>query len=118
MKYKAIDLFAGIGGIRLGFENAFGKDLETVFASEIDNFARITYEQNFYDKFDIAGDITEIKANQISSFDICLAGFLCQAFSIAGRKQGFDDDYYGNYRGTLFKEVVRICDYHKPKVIF
>ena len=118
LDYRAIDLFAGIGGIRLGFEYAFGKSFETIFSSEIDNFAKITYEQNFYDSFDIAGDITEIEATQVPAFDICLAGFPCQAFSIAGRKQGFDDDYYGNYRGTLFKEVVRICDFHKPKVIF
>lgn len=94
MNYEAIDLFAGIGGIRLGFEQAFGRSFKTVFTSEIDNFARITYEQNFYDKFDIAGDITEIEVNQVPAFDICLAGFPCQAFSIAGRKQGFDDDYY------------------------
>ena len=118
MKYRAIDLFAGIGGIRLGFEKVFDKNFEIVFSSEIDNFARITYEQNFCDNFEIAGDITEIDEKKIPAFDICLAGFPCQAFSIAGRKQGFDDDYYGNYRGTLFKEVVRICDYHKPKVIF
>lgn len=117
-KFKSIDLFAGIGGIRLGFEKVFGKNFETVFVSEIDNFAKITYEQNFCDNFEIAGDICEIDEKKIPAFDICLAGFPCQAFSIAGKKKGFDDDYYGNYRGTLFKEVVRICDFHKPKVIF
>lgn len=113
-----IDLFAGIGGIRLGFDKIFKENAETVFVSEIDYYAKITYEQNFYDNFDISGDIRDVDEKTIPKFDICLAGFPCQAFSIAGRKQGFDDDYYGNYRGTLFKEVVRICDYHKPKIIF
>lgn len=118
MKYKSIDLFAGIGGIRLGFENAFGNDLETVFVSEWDKKAQETYRINFHDDFDIAGDITKINESDIPDFDICLAGFPCQAFSLAGKHQGFDDNYYGTCRGTLFLDVARICDYHKPKVIF
>ena len=118
MSYKIIDLFAGIGGIRLGFDKAFGSNVETVFVSEIDNYARITYEKNFRDKFKIAGDITEIHEKNIPAFDICLAGFPCQAFSIAGKKGGFNDDYHGICRGTLFLDVVRICDFHKPKIIF
>ena len=115
--YKMIDLFAGIGGIRLGFERAFD-DAETVFVSEIDKHARATYEANFPDSPPIEGDITQIDADAVPAFDICLAGFPCQAFSIAGRRAGFDDDYYGTCRGTLFLDVVRICDRHKPKVIF
>ncbi|MEG1448204.1 MAG: DNA cytosine methyltransferase, partial [Oscillospiraceae bacterium] len=59
-KYKSIDLFAGIGGIRLGFDNAFKNEMETVFISEWDVFAQRTYRANFNDKFDIAGDITQI----------------------------------------------------------
>ena len=118
MKYKSIDLFAGIGGIRLGFDQAFKQGIKTVFVSEFDEFAVKTYKANFKDKFDISGDITQIDASSIPDFDICLAGFPCQAFSIAGKKKGFDDDYKGMSRGTLFHEVVRICEYHKPKVIF
>ena len=117
-QYKMIDLFAGIGGIRLGFDRAFGKKAKTVFASEIDYYAINTYENNFRNDFYVSGDITQIDARDVPPFDICLAGFPCQAFSIAGRRAGFNDDYYGSYRGTLFREVVRICEYHRPKVIF
>lgn len=117
MKYKMIDLFAGIGGIRKGFERVFDSEAETVFVSEIDPHAQKTYRANFPDT-PIAGDITKIPAEEIPPFDICLAGFPCQAFSIAGRRAGFDDDYHGVCRGTLFNEVVRICEHHKPKIIF
>ena len=116
MKYKMIDLFAGIGGIRLGFERIF--DAETVFVSEIDPYAQKTYAANFPNSPPIAGDITVIDAEKIPPFDICLAGFPCQAFSIAGKRGGFNDDYHGTCRGTLFLDVVRICDRHKPKIIF
>lgn len=117
-KYKTIDLFAGIGGIRLGFEHAFRNEMETVFVSEWDKYAQKTYLANFNDEFEIAGDITLIDEKTIPSFDICLAGFPCQAFSLAGNRMGFEDNYKGLCRGTLFQEVARICDYHKPKVIF
>lgn len=118
IKYKSIDLFAGIGGIRMGFDRAFGSQVETVFVSEWDEAAQKTYRANFWDPFAIAGDITQVKEEQIPSFDICLAGFPCQAFSMAGKRQGFNDDYKGRCRGTLFLDVARICDYHRPKVIF
>lgn len=118
MKYKSIDLFAGIGGIRKGFDKAFGKNIETVFVSEWDINAQKTYKSNFNDDFEIAGDITKISEDEIPQFDICLAGFPCQAFSLAGRRMGFSDDYKGMCRGTLFQDVVRICEYHKPKVVF
>ncbi len=117
-KYSSIDLFAGIGGIRLGFEDAFGKDVETVFVSEWDQWAARTYRENFGEEPPVNGDITQIAAEDIPEFDICLAGFPCQAFSFAGLHKGFDDDYKGQSRGTLFAEVVRICDHHKPMVIF
>ena len=116
--YRSIDLFAGIGGIRKGFENAFGSNINTVFVSEWDKYAQKTYRANYDDEFEIAGDITEIDETEIPEFDICLAGFPCQSFSLAGQRLGFEDNYKGMCRGTLFQDVVRICDYHKPKVIF
>ena len=115
---KSIDLFAGIGGIRMGFDLAFGKGIETVFVSEWDAFAQKTYVANFGETPTIAGDITKIKEEDIPKFDICLAGFPCQAFSLAGQRMGFEDSYKGMCRGTLFMDVARICEYHQPKVIF
>lgn len=112
-KFKFIDLFAGIGGIRLGFESIGG---QCVFSSEWDEPACKTYEANFGEH--PYGDITKIEAKDIPSFDVCLAGFPCQAFSMAGKHGGFNDDYHGLCRGTLFLDVARICEYHKPKVIF
>lgn len=111
--YKSIDLFAGIGGIRLGFDRAFGKEIETVFASEWDKKAQETYKANFNDKFEIEGDITKISEENIPEHNILLAGFPCQAFSLAGQKKGFEDA-----RGTLFFDVARIAKYHNPEVIF
>lgn len=115
---KSIDLFAGIGGIRLGFEQAFGEEMKTVFVSEWDEYAQKTYKANFEEPTEIAGDITKIHETAIPTFDICLAGFPCQAFSLAGQRKGFNDDYKGMSRGTLFFDVARICAEHKPKVIF
>lgn len=117
-KLNSIDLFAGIGGIRLGFDQAFGDSLRTVFVSEWDEHAQKTYKANFTDEFEIAGDITKIEETDVPSFDICLAGFPCQAFSLAGQRKGFKDNFKGKARGTLFFDVARICALHKPKVIF
>ena len=117
-KHRMIDLFAGIGGIRMGFDQAFGDEAETVFVSEWDPWAARTYRENFGEEPPVEGDITRIAAEDVPEFDICLAGFPCQAFSAAGRRQGFADDYKGRSRGTLFAEVVRICEHHRPKVIF
>lgn len=116
-KMKFADLFAGIGGIRLGFEQAFD-DSETVFVSEWDKYANKTYQANFGVVPDISGDITKVSVEDMPDFDICLAGFPCQAFSIAGKHGGFADSYKGQSRGTLFAEVVRICEKIQPKVIF
>lgn len=118
--WHMIDLFAGIGGIRLGFERAFSSDkngVKCVFTSEWDKHAVKTYKANFGDE-EVAGDITQVDAADIPSFDICLAGFPCQAFSAAGKRQGFEDDYKGRCRGTLFREVARIVEHHSPAVIF
>ena len=87
---KAIDLFAGIGGIRLGFERAFGDNIDFVFASEIDKYARETYYANFGEE--PFGDITQIDEKNIPPFDILLAGFPCQAFSLDGHRKGFEDN--------------------------
>lgn len=111
--YKSIDLFAGIGGIRMGFDNAFKDTIETVFVSEWDEKAQETYKANFKDDFKIQGDITKISEADIPTHDILLAGFPCQAFSLAGFKKGFEDA-----RGTLFFDVARIAEFHRPKVIF
>lgn len=109
--YKVIDLFAGVGGIRLGFEKAFKEKTNFVFSSELDKYAQKTYNANYNEV--PHGDITQIDAEEIPSHDIILAGFPCQAFSIAGLKKGFEDT-----RGTLFFDVARIAKHHKPKVIF
>jgi len=109
--YKAIDLFAGIGGIRSGFERIFKDKIEFVFASEIDKYACETYYANYGEM--PYGDITKIDEKQIPSFDILLGGFPCQAFSIAGKRKGFEDT-----RGTLFFEIARIVKHHKPKIVF
>jgi DNA (cytosine-5)-methyltransferase 1 len=106
--FTFIDLFAGIGGFRIAFENLGGK---CVFSSEIDKYSRQTYQANFNDIPE--GDITLIPASQIPDHDILTAGFPCQAFSIAGRREGFEDS-----RGTLFFEIARIIKEKKPKAFF
>lgn len=105
---KIIDLFAGIGGIRLGFQRAF-EEIDCVFTSEIDKYAIKTYAENF-GKENIYGDITKILEQDIPNHDILLAGFPCQPFSQAGLKKGFSDT-----RGTLFFDVERILLAKKPK---
>ena len=103
--FKFIDLFAGIGGMRIPFEELGGK---CVFTSEIDKFAQKTYEANFGEV--PHGDITKINAEDIPKHDLLLAGFPCQAFSHAGLKKGFEDT-----RGTLFFDIARILKHHMPK---
>jgi DNA (cytosine-5)-methyltransferase 1 len=106
--FTFIDLFAGIGGMRIAFQNLGGK---CVFSSEWDRHAQITYESNFGEiPF---GDITKINEKDIPEHDILVAGFPCQAFSIAGRRGGFEDT-----RGTLFFDVARILKEKQPKAFF
>lgn len=92
--YKSIDLFAGIGGIRLGFDQAFKDDIKTVFISEWDEKAVETYKANFNDSVGVVGDITKVNENDIPEHDILLAGFSCQAFPLAGHKSGFEIGEY------------------------
>ena len=105
---KYIDLFAGIGGIRLPFDELGYK---CVFSSEWDKAACDTYEANYGER--PAGDITKIEAKDIPSHELLLAGFPCQAFSIIGKRQGFADT-----RGTMFFEIERILEYHRPPYVF
>lgn len=106
--FRFIDLFAGIGGIRLPFDEMGG---QCVFSSEIDKFARQTYMANYHDT--PQGDITKIPVEKIPAHDLLLAGFPCQPFSQAGLKKGFDDA-----RGTLFFNIANIVRHHRPKVVF
>ncbi len=106
-EFKFIDLFAGIGGIRIPFEELGG---ECVFTSEWDGPCQVVYEANFGEV--PFGDITKVKPENISPFDILLAGFPCQPFSQAGLKKGLNDT-----RGTLFFNIVKILDYHRPRVV-
>lgn len=105
-KPKFIDLFAGIGGFRLGFESA---GCECVFSSEIDEHACEMYELNFGDNPKC--DITQLDLSNVPDFDILCAGFPCQAFSICGKQKGF----YDETRGTLFFDICRILEAKKPK---
>ncbi len=107
-KFTFIDLFAGIGGMRMAFQNLGGK---CVFSSEIDEQAQKTYALNFGDIPE--GDITKINENEIPDHDILVGGFPCQAFSIAGKRGGFNDT-----RGTLFFDVARIIKAKQPKAFF
>lgn len=114
--FSFIDLFAGIGGLRAALASSGGR---CVFSSEWDKYAQQTYLANFPDNRPIAGDIRSINADQIPQHDVLVAGFPCQPFSIAGvskknalgRAHGFADQT----QGTLFFDVVRILDYHRPK---
>jgi DNA (cytosine-5)-methyltransferase 1 len=106
MSYEFIELFAGIGGFRLGFEEAGCK---CVFASDWDKYAQKTYEANFGEK--PSGDTTKIKESDIPRFDILTGGFPCQPFSTLGDREGFEHAT----QGTLFYDVLRILKHHKPK---
>lgn len=104
--FRFIDLFAGVGGMRLGFESAGGR---CVFSSEWDKYSQKTYESNFGEI--PWGDITQIDASEIPKFEVLLAGFPCQPFSSIGKRQGFDHPT----QGTLFYDVVRIIEHHRNK---
>ncbi len=116
-RFTFVDLFAGIGGLRRGFEQIGGK---CVFTCERDKYSRLTYRANFpSDDHPIAEDIREVEADQVVSHDLLLAGFPCQPFSIAGvskknalhRPHGFACEA----QGTLFYDVARLLGHHRPK---
>lgn len=108
-KFRTIDLFAGIGGIRLGFEKA---GFKTVFANDFEKNCKPTYDLNFKDSKLVVEDIRKIQINDLPEFDFLLGGFPCQAFSIAGYRQGFKDE---KGRGNLFFDVARMIEARKPK---
>lgn len=103
-----IDLFAGLGGFRLALESLGAK---CVYSNEWDKFAQEVYRDNFGDT--PGGDITQVDENTIPDHDILCAGFPCQAFSISGKRRGFEDS-----RGTLFFDVARIVRCKRPKIVF
>ena len=111
-KLKVASFFAGVGGIDKGFEKT--GHFETIYANEFDPYPVETFELNFPIKADCR-DIHEVEATEIPDFDVLLAGFPCQAFSIAGLRKGFEDE---KGRGTLFFELVRIIKIKQPKIVF
>lgn len=114
-KYKVASLFAGIGGIDLGFKKA---GAIPVWANEIDNYCAITFRANHKNTKLVVDDICNVKGSDIPKIDILTGGFPCQPFSVAGYRKGFDDD-----RGNLFFQIMRLVDEmeannNKPRVIF
>jgi DNA (cytosine-5)-methyltransferase 1 len=114
--YTFIDLFAGVGGFHLAMHN---QGVKCVFASEWDKYARVTYEENFkmispeiFENGNYNWDINDVDPKKIPDFDILCAGFPCQPFSIAGKREGFNDT-----RGTLFFNIEKIIEQKRPKVI-
>jgi DNA (cytosine-5)-methyltransferase 1 len=114
--FTFIDLFAGIGGLRKGFEPIGGK---CVFTSEWDRFSVETYLANHSCDHDVVGDITKIAAKDIPSHDVLLAGFPCQPFSLAGVSKknalGREHGFHCEAQGTLFFDVARVIEHHRPK---
>lgn len=110
-KLVTADFFAGIGGIRLGFEKA---GFDTIFASDFDPFCKITYDFNFNKASLIVEDIFKVEPKKLPKFDLFAGGFPCQPFSIAGYRKGFLDEG----RGDIFFEITKILKHIKPSIIF
>lgn len=110
-KYTMISLFAGVGGIDLGFQMT--KRFETVYANEFDEFAGKTYAENFSSNDLDITDLHNVNKGKLPKVDVVLAGFPCQAFSIAGYRKGFED-----HRGDLFFETLKVINATEPEVVF
>ena len=108
-EFRTLDLFAGVGGIRIGFENA---GFNTIFANDNNRKCKLTYDLNFKEPKLLVKDIWKIYIKEIPDFDILLAGFPCQAFSIAGNQIGFKDEKTG---GNLFFKIAQILTIKKPR---
>jgi DNA (cytosine-5)-methyltransferase 1 len=111
-KLRCASFFAGVGGIDLGFEET--GSFKVVYANEFDPYPVRTYEDNSNIKVDCR-DIRNVNPHDLPDFDVMLAGFPCQAFSVAGRRRGFDDE---KGRGTLFFDLLRIIKDKKPSIVF
>jgi DNA (cytosine-5)-methyltransferase 1 len=109
--FRTLDLFAGVGGIRLGFEK---EGFKTIFANDFDKTCKETYDLNFNDPKLIVADIWKIDIKEIPEFDILLGGFPCQPFSVAGYRKGFKDE---KGRGNLFFRIAEILEERKPKAL-
>jgi len=114
--FKFIDLFAGIGGIKIAFENA---GFQCVFSNDFDNNCKITFDLNFaktleIEKQMVLADISKISTDKIPNFDILTGGFPCQPFSVAGHRQGFSDE---KGRGNVFFDIIRILKDKKPRAV-
>ena len=110
-EFRTLDLFAGVGGIRLGFEKA---GFKTIFANDFDKTCKDTYDLNFSEPKLVVEDIWKVDINSIPKFEILLGGFPCQPFSIAGYRQGFKDE---KDRGNLFFRIAEILEDRKPTAI-
>ena len=110
MKY--LSLFSGIGGFEVGIENSkYGDELECIGYAEIDKYADQIYRTRF-PEHKAYGDVTKLDTSDLPDFDLLVAGFPCQAFSVAGKRRGFDDT-----RGTLFFEIARLCRDKRPRYL-
>src|SRR3989338_10303532 len=108
-EFRTLDLFAGVGGIRIGFENP---GFNPIFANDNNRKCKLTYDLNFKEPKLLVKDIWKIYIKEIPDFDILLAGFPCQAFSIAGNQIGFKDEKTG---GNLFFKIAQILAIKKPR---
>ena len=106
---RIADLFAGIGGIRMGMVQALGDAAHVVYSSEWNKYSVQTYEANWHDENPVAGDITKVDEHDVPDIDLLLAGFPCQPFSTAGRQRGFHDERY------LWPEMLRVIRELQPR---